>query len=320
MKKHYLFLCIAIFLVSCDSDEKTIEFVTENVLRGAVLRTVAFNNAEFEVDNPQSIYSVVLEEQDLEDGGLLEDVDIFVSFIDNSPEDGIQDTPRILLDTLLPSDFANGVNNLPVTTLEYTFQELANAVGLEVSEINCKDQFRLDLDLNLSNNLTFNLDNAAGTIVNTTGFFKSPFTYLINVVAPISQDLYTGTYLYTSIEDGIFGPSFGPEGLVEVVNSHSPNFRQFQFGSGVSGVLIEFNVVCDAAVITRYQKLSFTCASQNLNSDFSDRVLLGPDEEPGILDINDDSVFELHFLEAFEGFDANCGFSSFPSKIRMSKQ
>ena len=66
--------------------------------------------------------------------------------------------------------------------------------------------------------------------------------------------------------------------------------------------------------------MAFTCTGADTFADPSDRVLLGPDIEPGLLDSTDDTVFELHFLEAFEGFDAFCDYANFPSKVRFSKQ
>ncbi|GGG40254.1 hypothetical protein GCM10011344_46400 [Dokdonia pacifica] len=310
-----LFLCIA-----CDDEEKAIETVLVEVDRGAVLRTLQFNNGEFEINNPSSVFSIDIEEQDIEEGRLLSTVDVFVTFIDNTPAGNSVSTQRILLETLTPEDFATSDFSLPAITLDYTYAELLDATGLTIDQTNCKDQFRLDLDLNLSDGLTFNVTNSAGTVVNTTGFFKSPFTYLINIVEPISSDKFTGVYQYTSIEDGLFGPSFGPDRLFTIVNGHSNNFRQFEFGSGVNRVLIEFSIVCDAAVVTRYQKLAFTCTGANAFADPSDRVLIGPDIIPATIDPNDDTVFELHFLEAFEGFDAFCDYANFPSKVRFSKQ
>ncbi|WP_299767176.1 hypothetical protein [uncultured Dokdonia sp.] len=311
--KKITFIILSIFLcISCNDEEKAIETVLEEVDRGAVLRTLQFNNGEFEVDNPESIFSVNLQEQDIQEGGLLSTVDVFVSFIDNTPTGNSVSTQRILLETLTRDDFTSSDFSLPAITLEYNFTELLDATGLTINQTNCKDQFRIDMDLNLSDGLTFNVTNSSGTVVNTDGFFMSPFTYLINIVEPINEDLFTGIYEYTSIQDGFFGPTFGDEGLVDIRNrEHSTNFRVFDF----LNFEIEFSVVCDAIIATRYQKLPFGCTM-----DRSDRVLIGPDMIVTTADPNDDTVFELHILEAFGGFDAFCDFENMPSKIRFSKQ
>lgn len=322
MMRTITIFAIILFFISCDSDEKAIDFVFNNVRRGAVLRTVDFNTCEFKVNEPNSLFSVNLEEQDELDGGRLQDVTVYASFIDNSEGIGAENVDSIVIDTITSDQFTPGVNNLPVFTLEYSFEQLATSLGLAVNDIFCKDQFRIDLDLNLTNGEVFNLENSSGTVVNTTGFFKSPFTYLINVVEPIAPDLFTGVYQYTSVEDGFFGPSFGPDQLFSIVQGHDTNVRVFQFDTGLIRTVIEFSVVCDGAVVTRYQRLPTTCTGTAGvgNSDTSDRVLLGPDSTPGLLDPTDDTVFELWFLEAFEGFDAQCNYENFPSKIRLSKQ
>ena len=136
------------------------------------------------------------------------------------------------------------------------------------------------------------------------------------MVEPISEDLFTGVYQYTSIQDGFFGPTFREEGVVNITNGHSNNVRTFEVSVTPTIIVdIEFSIACDAAIMTRYQKRGFGCTM-----DMSDQVLLGPDTIATTADPNDDTVFELHILEAFEGFDAFCDYSNVPSKVRFSKQ
>lgn len=315
MKKNILMILSIALCFSCSEEDKAIVTVLQEVDRGAVLRTLNFNNGEFVVNTPESIFSVNIEEQDIDDGGLLSSVDVFVSFIDNSPGNSVSTQP-VLLETLPADNFTSTDFGLPNITLEYTYATLLSATGLTIDQTNCKDQFRLDLDLNLSNGLTFNLNNSGGTVVNTTGFFKSPFTYLINIVEPIPLDQFTGVYQLTSIEDGFFGPTFGDEALVTLRNGHSNNVRVFEVDASGTALEIEFSIVCDVTVVTRYQRTRFGCTQD----DVSDRILIGPDTIPATIDPNDDTVFELHFLEAFEGFDSRCNLENVPSKIRFSKQ
>ncbi|WP_299211183.1 hypothetical protein [uncultured Dokdonia sp.] len=315
MKKITFIILSVVLCISCNDEEKAIEIVLEEVDRGAVLRTLRFNNGEFEVNSPESTFSLDIEEQDIEEGGLLSTVDVFVSFIDNTPSGNLVSTQRVLLETLTPDNFTSNGFGLPNITLEYSFAALLDATGLTIDQTNCKDQFRLDLDLNLSDGLTFNLNNSSGTVVNANGFFKSPFTYLINIVEPIPLDQFTGIYEYTSVQDGFFGPTYGEEGLVTIRNGHSNNVRIIDIGASSSTLEIEFSVVCDATIVTRYQRIGFGCTL-----DQSNRILIGPDAIAVTADPNDDTVFELHILEAFEGFDAMCNFANTPSKIRFSKQ
>lgn len=320
MKKITLFsLMICTIFIACSDDQNAIETVTVETERGAVLRTVSIQNGEFQIDNIESLYSIEIEEQDIQDGDLLSSVDVYLSFIDNTIETTDISTPKILFKTYAIDDFTIGGNGLPIMSVDYTFNELLEATSIDHSSVACKDQFRIDLDLHLTDGRVFNIRNSAGTVVNNSGFFKSPFTYLINIVEPIPNDSFVGVYQMEQIQDGFFGNSFIDENrIVEIFRGHSNNVRFFQFIDGGGGTFsIEFSIVCDTGVITRYQKNQTASCNSH---DPTDRVLIGPDNPPGIADSNDDTVFELWYLEGFEGFNTGCDFRDFPAKIRFSKQ
>ncbi|MFT5751188.1 MAG: hypothetical protein ACI828_001800 [Flavobacteriales bacterium] len=315
LNSFYVLSLSVLTLFSCTDGGKAIEEVLQEVDRGAVLRTVRINKGEFNINNLEDEYSIELEEQDIEEGDLLESVAIEVRFVDNTPENGDVSSVAVAAALLLPTDFSTGPNALPVIDLKYTFSELLTLTGVSFSDVHCKDQFRLDLELRLTDGRVFTTTNCGGTIVNNTGFFKSPFSYLINIVEPIVETAFTGTYEMSSILDGAYGPTFIDPQIVTLTSGHSNNVRVFEAQTFNDPVIIEFSVVCNAAVITRYQKSGRGCTN-----DFSDQVLLGPDSEPGLLDPNDDSVLEIWYVEAFEGYDAFCIYSDFPAKFRLSKQ
>ena len=316
MKNLYILFSFSIcFLISCTDGDKAIEEVLQEVDRGAVLRTVRIDNGEFDINNIDAEFNIQLEEQDIEEGALLESVEIEIRYIDNTPDNGDASTAFVAANSLLPADFSTGPNGLPITDLKFTFSELLNLTGVSFGEVECKDQFRIDLKVRLKDGRVYTTSNSGGTVVNNTGFFKSPFSYLINIVEPIVETAFTGTYEMSSIKDGIYGPTFIDPQIITVTKGHSNNVRIFEAQTVNGGVVIEFSVVCDAAVITRYQKMGIGCTL-----DQSDQVLLGPDSEPGLIDPNDDAVLEIWYVEAFEGYDAFCNFSNFPGKIRLSKQ
>ncbi len=321
IRKICLLIPVFIILYSCDDaeDENPIETVLEVVERGAVLRTTSINNGEFDITNPQSVFNIDLEESDIEDGALMSSMDVFLSFIDNTIDGNNSSVNRFLFKTYLPENFQTGANGLPVISIDYTFVELLEATAIDVSSVACKDQFRIDIDLNLTDGRTFNTRNSAGTIVNNSGSFNSPFTYLINIVEPIPTDSFIGVYQMEQIEDGFFENSFtSPIRMVEVFNGHSNNVRIFRFIEENAGTFsVEFSIVCDVAIMTRYQKIEAPSCNSH---DISDRILLGPDNPPGIANSEDDTVFELYFLEGFEGYNTGCDFTDFPAKIRLSKQ
>ena len=69
---------MALLLLSCtDDDSTTAQFL--NADRGAILRTVEFRSAEFRVNDPESFIDILIEEQDEEDGDLLDYVEVYVA-------------------------------------------------------------------------------------------------------------------------------------------------------------------------------------------------------------------------------------------------
>lgn len=321
MKKHFLFVVLFyLLLIGCSSDEKPIETVVNGIEHGAFLRTLQINNSEFSIDNLESNFSVDIQEQDEEDGGLLQSVNVYVRFLDNTIATGDFSTSEVLIQTLQPSDFSPGSFDLPITTIDYTFNELLETTGIEHDIVECKDQFIIRLELNLSNDFVFSSHNASACILGFDTFFGSPFIYTINIVEPIENELFTGTYLYESILDGPFGPTFGEPFLVEVTNGHSPNVRTVKFDNFPLRLprTYRFSIVCDELIFEknqlRYNTLNSPCGEDG------QPILLGPDTVNSTINPLDDSVFEIWFVEGYLGWDGVFGFGTVPSRIRLTKQ
>ena len=138
--------------------------------------------------------------------------------------------------------------------------------------------------------------------------------------------MFTGTYSYDSIVDGFDGSTFISPALLEVARTR-PNARSFEIIrdeqlTTVGGVLVraevEFTIACDQIILTRYVRSAIVCSSE-VEGDV--HVLLGPSEDlSNTGNQTDDSVFDLRFLEGFEGNDGFCGWPVTPSIIRLSKQ
>ena len=321
MKLNYFAIMLIVVIISCTDDTNTIETVLEDVERGAVLRTLDIPDGEFYVNMPSSKHSVHLELQDIAQGRLMKTVDVYVSFIDRTEANGVS-SPTVpeRIAVLRQEDFEIGSQNLPIISLSYTFQELIDVTETAMNSIACGDQFKIMMDLNLTDGRTFSTLNSAGTVVNNTGFFKSPFNYVINIVEPVTPEKFIGQYSVMQIEDGFYGDSFPFSNFpVTIRQGRSTNMRVINFGTPELGTFdIEFNVTCIAPVITQYQKSTLQVCTHS--GDPTDRVLLGPDYPSGLISIDDDSVFEMYVLEGFEGYNTQCEFSDYPAKIRFSKQ
>lgn len=189
---------LAVILGSCEDDEQNItDFVQETVERGAVLRTIndPSDNPALVLGADDSSYLIQIEEQDEQDGDLLQSVDVFVRFNDlsilseqsitgagadlSNPADPASD---ILLRTIPAEEFTDGPFGLPRTDIVITEADLAAV--LPVSDLSTSDQVIIRLALNLTDGRVFSVNNAGGII--TGGFFNSPFQYIMNIDAGVN--------------------------------------------------------------------------------------------------------------------------------------
>ncbi len=327
--KNILLLCLICIgsLTSCSEDTILTPGNIVEPQNGAVLRTISFANSHFDIDNLESTFSVNIEEQDATRGDILENVQVYISYLVNNTSGG-QGTPtkEVLLRTITPDLFTrNSVTDLLRTQLEISFSEALQATGMQSSQISCGDQFLVRLALNLTNGLSFSVNDANSQIIGAQGFFSSPFCYTINVIEPIDPILFTGTYLYESVFDGPIGPSFGEPELVEIMTGHSTNVRVVELEHILSDFFnidplpYEFTFLCEGVIMEKNQ-LAANSESDGKCDLNSPGMLLGPGDEIAPINVADDSVFELWFVEGFNGWDGGCGFENAPSRIRFTRQ
>ncbi len=324
MKIHYLILICALCIISCAREENAVDFVSNNLQTGAVLRTLEIENLTYDTSALDRPISIQLEHQDEQRGDLLDTVELFLSFDDRTPENGDRTETSRLFKTVSRSDF-DLTTELPRTNIVITTQELLDFFGFSSNDVQCTDRFVLDLKLCLTNGLCFTNTNSEGPIISLGGRLNSPFTYDIYVVDGIDEQSFTGNYSYTSIQDGFEGPTFITPAVVEITTNR-PNTRRFEVfrdEQDIQGGIfvraeVEFVIACDQAILTRYVRSAIICGF-GVEGDI--HVLLGPQENLNeTLNISDDSVFDLKFLEAFEGNDGFCGWPLTSSEIRFSKQ
>lgn len=291
---------LAGLLFSCDNDEKITETVSENVESGAVLRTIEIreNSIPIAIENGQttigenSRLSIVLEEQDIEEGALLESVDVYTSFTDGSLEVG--DSSSAILEEVflgnIPAElFNNGPFGLPRIEFSIDGGELLSAVNLTPNALFGGDFFTTRFALNLTDGRTFSVDNAGGII--TGGFFNSPFQYTTPVVCDLETTSFVGNYLLEEITPYVDGPTFADGSIVEVVIGDTDTERLFFTPNypDYCSTPNDFNFlfVCGEIVVPIQES---NCACGN-GADY-----FGPAENPANYDVNDDSEFFITFL------------------------
>ena len=77
MRNIFKFLFASLLVVSCVDSENTIDTVLDYET-GAILRTISVNNAVLNSSDPNSTFSVTVEEQDEADGALFAQVNVYV--------------------------------------------------------------------------------------------------------------------------------------------------------------------------------------------------------------------------------------------------
>ncbi len=172
----FITLAFSSFVIfsSCEDSKNTVDIVLDPE-RGAVLRTIEVQNAILNSSNPDSEFSVTVEAQDEEDGGLMESVDVYVSIRDLTPDNGETVVNDAFVKTIERSAFTTGPLGLPRGTITATFAEMATAMGLDSDDYFPGDVFIVELRLNLTDGRTYGADSAGGII--TGGFYSSPFKY-----------------------------------------------------------------------------------------------------------------------------------------------
>jgi hypothetical protein len=174
---------------SCEDSNTVVDQVVADTLAGAVLRTISddSNSNVLNSSDPASFWSQVLEEQDEENGALLESVDVMVSIRDLSPDNGTTVAVDFLVKTIPAADFTTGPVGLPRTTASATFAEATNAMGLSSTQYAPGDLYVFEVRLNLTDGRTYGAADAAGII--TGGYWASPYKYNAALVcSPIPGD------------------------------------------------------------------------------------------------------------------------------------
>ncbi|NDV16452.1 hypothetical protein GO009_10480 [Muricauda sp. TY007] len=169
---------------SCDDGDAVIDEVFANTTSGIVLRTVNVESDELPIGQSDSYFAVELEMQDEEDGALVESLDVYVSFKDNTIEEGETDfsAAEVQVGTVSSSEFTIGEYGFPRYSYSITLPEMLSALSLSESNVDGGDVFSIRFAANLVDGRTFS--NGQNTDTSTGSFFASPFQYNATVVCP----------------------------------------------------------------------------------------------------------------------------------------
>jgi len=239
MRNIFKFLFASLFVVtfSCVDSENTIDTVLDYET-GAILRTISVNNAVLNSSDPNSTFSVTVEEQDEADGALFQQVNVYCMLKDLT--DGNDSTDFMLVTSIPASDFATGPVGLPRGDVVMTFGDAAAAMGVGPSQYSPGDVFVVGLEVVLTDGRSFDWTSAAGII--TGGFFSSPFKYnALLTCSPMPGD-------YT----------------VFMTDSYGDGWQTTSGGDGGQGLEINMDgVITSVAMCSMWGTYDFTCTVPN---------------------------------------------------------
>ncbi|PQB05403.1 hypothetical protein [Aureitalea marina] len=290
-------IAAALFATSCTEEDNTIDQVFDGVSSGAVLRGIQTISNELPIGNDDASFSIELEYQDNQDGALLESMDIYIKYADNSPDEGDSGGTQEekFYGNVAAGQFTEGPFGLPRFTLTITAADFLATTGLTSEQIFGGDTFTTRLEVFLTDGRRFSVDNAGGII--TGGFFNSPFQYTTPVVCPVLAEEFVGDYTVVNNSAGVLGFNvFEEGGTVTLVLGETSVERQFDFiflpdaGVGQPADTFILNFVCNATVVPAGQSTNLTCGGG---------LTIGPapSGDQGSYTTGDDSVFSIIFTD-----------------------
>lgn len=317
--KNYLSKIFAVLILiatvnSCTTRDTVVDEVLDGVENGAVLRTIQIIDAEYAIGSVDPNWSIEIEEQDVEDGALLDNVQVYVSWTDTS--EGTQSS-EVLYQTITASEFSTDTPfGLPRTMISLSLADALATTGVSEDDIFGGDFFPLRLVLNLTDGRSFTNTDAAGII--TGGFFASPYLYNIPVVCAIPEDYMIGDYFMertSTVEDPFF-PNYGQaisDQLVTVDGTGATrSFGHVYYPTSFAlGYVMELTLSCgDIFVFGTWPGGTLGCGAGGIEQ--SSPVV------PSTYSLADDTVFDIDLLD-FEG-DGGCGTGNYEVSIRLTKQ
>ncbi|MEP2240061.1 MAG: hypothetical protein ABJI22_16960 [Maribacter sp.] len=218
----------SLLITSCDDGDKVIDEVFAETTRGAVLRTIE-SGGVFDRFDTSTTFGFTFEEQDYEDGDLLEKVDLYISFDDNTEANGDSAVDEILIETFLPADFTDGEFGLPRASYETTLANALSQLGLVEGDFDGGDAIQFRLILTLTDGRTFTNDDSTGTI--TGSFFNAPYFYgpVIKCIPPAPV---AGEYTIDLVDS--YGDGWNGASIDIVIDGEASSFTIEDGGAGTA--------------------------------------------------------------------------------------
>lgn len=297
---------------SCEDSNAVIDQVFDNTTSGIVLRTVTIISNELPIGQEGAQFAVEVEMQDEENGALVEDLDVYISFRDNTVEEGETDydvLEEVMVATIPSSEFTVGEYGFPRASYSIALTEMLSILSVDEDILDGGDQFYVRFVANLTDGRSFS--NGDNTDTSTGSFFQSPFLYTPTVTCPVSATAFVGDYLIEQVTGEIDGPTLSDGSIVTLAVGETSVDRVFQTANYplYCADLRDFTIqlICGEIAIPS-QNSGCACASGG--DWFTDP------EVRETYDESDDSVFLVTFTDDTQG---DCGAPA-QTTYRFTKQ
>ncbi|MFK7000647.1 hypothetical protein V3Q90_01875 [Flavobacterium oreochromis] len=192
MKKIFKFLLFSFasgFFYNCNSDDKLINKVTNDIKSGVTLRNVDTNSPTFNFFDTSSKWETTIELNGQNEENKLKEIKLYVSHTKN----GTTSTEKFL------KSFSNSIFlpaapfGLPTAKLSTTLAEVLTTLSLTPGSYTAYDKFNLRTEAILEDGRTYSSTNASAAIGQS--FFNSTFHYSVQFSCPlIDASLFNGNY------------------------------------------------------------------------------------------------------------------------------
>ena len=218
----FLGALVTTFFVQCTEPDNSIYTVLEDFTNGAILRTKsdARNSFQFNRSEPDQAFFVKIEQQDKENGNLLERIDVYATLNDSSYGEAI-------VTSYDKSAFTENENGLNEIEISLSLNQAIGAIGASSSDYSGGDSITVRLELVLTDGRTFSSDDTTGSLQGS--YFSSPYAYNA-IIKCIPASPVAGNYeiaMQDSYGDGWNG------GYISV-NINGTEVQQITISSGAS--------------------------------------------------------------------------------------
>lgn len=244
--KIVLALAMLIFFTFSCKDEDLAPIVTfDSATKGAYPRLVQESPSKlinlFDISG--SSYTFTVEMIDVQQGTLVAEYVLDMSYEDNDPSNGDKST-TVEFTKFSQSDLttnAEGYRQAPEVTITGT--AALQAAGLSEDDVSAGDNFRFNARVVLEDGAIYNAANSSSSVKGAS--FRGHFSFLMPAACPSSLE---GTYEYSTTEAWCDGT--GTTGTVELVNAGAGRYYFNDWSFGAYSVCYSATSVANSTSIT----------------------------------------------------------------------